>query len=176
MLYAAYGSNLHPVRLALRLPGSRLLGTAAVANKALCFHKLGMDRSAKCNVIDGEGAVHVAIYEVTEQEKTLLDEIEGVNFGYSVLAVHAPGFGECFTYAATPSHIDDRLRPYTWYKELVLVGCEALLFPQDYVEQIRNTAANEDPDWKRHERNMRLARRARESENGARIIRKAIYG
>lgn len=163
MLYAAYGSNLHPVRLLTRLPGSRFLGAAAVAGKKLRFHKRSQDGSGKCNIVAGNGRVHVAVYEINARERDLLDRIEGVGSGYCVAAVEASGFGKCFTYVAPPSYIDDKLRPYSWYKELVLVGCEALDFPIDYIAMIANIAAIDDADKERHAANMQLVGHARMS-------------
>ena len=166
MMYAAYGSTLHPVRLSLRLPGSRFRGTATIAGWKLLFHKRSPDRSAKCAIFAGQSSIHVAVYEVDEQEKAVLDGIEGVGSGYSVETLDVPGFGDCFTYIAASSHIDDRLRPYSWYKELVLVGCEALAFPHDYVAMIRSIAAIDDPDKQRHIANMQIAERAQKTTNG----------
>ena len=161
MLYAAYGSNLHPLRLTSRLPKSRFEGTGAIGGHRLRFHKRSKDQSGKCNIVVGDGSIHVAIYELDEQEKAKLDQIEGVGSGYSVEAIEVPGFGECFTYIATASYIDERLRPYSWYKELVLVGCDALRLPIDYIAWIRDVAAIDDPDRARHDRNMRIVEQAR---------------
>jgi hypothetical protein len=106
------------------------------------------------------------VYEINEQEKAVLDGIEGVGSGYSVETLDVPGFGDCFTYLATSSHIDDRLRPYSWYKELVLAGCEALAFPHDYVVMIRSITAIDDPDQQRHMTNLQRAERARKTTHG----------
>ncbi len=165
MLYAAYGSNLHPLRLSLRLPKSRFAGAAIVAGNKLCFHKRSKDRSGKCNIVSGNDSVHLAIYELNGQEKAELDQIEGAGMGYSVEKIEVPGFGECFTYVATVSFIDDDLRPYSWYKELVLAGCEALRLPIDYITMIRGIAAIEDPDQARHVENMKIVEQARMSAN-----------
>ncbi len=165
MLYAAYGSNLHPLRLSLRLPKSRFAGAAIVAGTRLCFHKRSKDRSGKCNIVSGNDSVHLAIYELNGQEKAELDQIEGAGMGYSVEKIEVPGFGECFTYVATASFIDDDLRPYSWYKELVLAGCEALRLPIDYITMIRGIAAIEDPDQARHVENMKIVEQARMSAN-----------
>lgn len=163
MLYAAYGSNLHPLRLSLRLPESRFQGTAAVADRRLCFHKRSRDQSGKCNIVAGDGSIHVAVYELSGQERTELDQIEGRGSGYSVETLEVPGFGECFTYVATASFIDDELRPYFWYKELVLVGCKALELPIDYIDKIRGIVAIGDPDLTRHTNNMKIVEQARAS-------------
>ena len=163
MLYAAYGSNLHPVRLLTRLPGSRFLGSAAIAGKRLCFHKRGQDGSGKCTIVAGDGSIHVAVYQINARERDRLDRIEGVGSGYCVETIEAPGFGECFTYIAPPSYIDYKLRPYSWYKEFVLVGCEALEFPIDYIAMIEEVATIDDADKERYAANMLLVENARMS-------------
>lgn len=161
MLYAAYGSNLHPLRLALRLPKSRFEGTAAIAGLRLHFHKRSKDQSGKCNIVAGDGSIHVAVYELNGQEEAELHQIEGVGRGYTVAAIEVPEFGGCFTYIATESFIDDDLRPYSWYKELVLAGCDALGLPIDYIARIQEVTTIEDPDRARHANNMELVKQAR---------------
>jgi gamma-glutamylcyclotransferase (GGCT)/AIG2-like uncharacterized protein YtfP len=161
MLYAAYGSNLHPLRLRLRLPEADFAGAAAIDGQKLCFHKRSIDQSGKCNIVSGDARVHLAIYELNMSEKAELDRIEGAGSGYSVETIDVPGFGECFTYIATASHIDDELRPYSWYKELVLAGCEALRLPNNYVAMIRKITAIADPDKTRHADNMKIVEQAR---------------
>ena len=161
MLYAAYGSNLHPLRLSLRLPTARFAGTTKLGGNRLCFHKRSRDRSGKCNIVSGNDSVHFAIYELNGAEKAELDQIEGVGMGYSVEKIEVPDFGECFTYVATATFIDDDLRPYSWYKELVLAGCVSLKLPNDYIAMIQAIAAIEDPDRTRHADNMKIVEQAR---------------
>ena len=99
------------------------------------------------------------------QERAKLDQIEGVGFGYSIEVIDAPGFSECFTYVATASHIDEKLRPYSWYKELVLVGCDALGLPSDYIATIEAVTTIDDPDRERHANNMKIVEQARITAN-----------
>ena len=103
------------------------------------------------------------MYQINVQGRDLLDRIEGVGSGYCVETIEAPGFGECFTYIATPTYIDYKLQPYSWYKELVLVGCEALEFPIDYIAMIEEIAAIDDADKERYAANMLLVENARMS-------------
>jgi hypothetical protein len=98
MLYAAYGSNLHPLRLSLRLPNSRFKGTAAIAGLKLCFHKKSKDQSGKCNIVAGDDSIHVAGYELGGAEKDRLDHIEGTGSGSIVETLEVPGFGTNFTH------------------------------------------------------------------------------
>ncbi len=155
--YAAYGSNLHPIRLSKRTPSATLLGKGIFEGKALRFHKRSKDGSAKCNIIDNDKQqVYVAVYEINENEKLLLDDAEGVGYGYQVCEVKIAGFGECFTYIAEDSYIDDSLKPYTWYKELVIVGCENLELPMTYINSVRSVDADLDFNKQRHEKYMEL--------------------
>ena len=160
--YAAYGSNLHPIRLSDRVPSAKLLGKGILEGKALRFHKRSKDDSGKCNIIDdNKQQVYVAVYEIDESEKPVLDNAEGVGYGYRIGEIRVADFGKCFTYIAENSHIDDSLKPYTWYKELVLVGCENLGLPMTYIDQIRRVDADVDFDKQRNEKYMELVARAK---------------
>ena len=160
--YAAYGSNLHPIRLSDLVPSAKLLGKGILEGKALRFHKRSKDDSGKCNIIDDDKQqVYVAVYEIDESEKPALGNAEGVGYGYRTEEVKVVGFGKCFTYIAENSHIDDSLKPYTWYKELVLVGCEKLEIPMTYINRIRGVDADEDFEKQRQAKNMELVARAK---------------
>ena len=150
MLYAAYGSNLHPLRLYRRLATARLRGTAFLANWSLRFHKLSTDGSGKCSIQSGSSGVYCAIYDISKADKRVLDGIEGLGRGYSEISMDVPDFGPCFSYTASDTHIDNSLIPYDWYKQLVLAGALAHGFPPSYVEQVRSTASRQDPDPARH--------------------------
>jgi len=156
--YAAYGSNLHPLRLARRVPSAQLLGTAHLPTRALEFHKRSADGSAKCTILEPGDGVHVAVYEFLTVEKTDLDDIEGVGIGYDHSSIDVPGFGECYTYVASTSHRNDCLKPYDWYRELVVLGCYKHGFPQDYVSRIERIATDPDPDAERGRLNWEIVR------------------
>lgn len=162
MRYVSYGSNLLPLRLQQRTPSARLLGTAEVPGMSLRFHKRGnLDRSAKCNLIPCKRSVaHVAVYELHHSEIHLLDLAEGAGNGYDRSSLPVDGFGECFTYFAAPTHIDESLVPFCWYKALVLTGCEYHDFPEAYTDRIGALETARDPDDGRHEVHMELIDRA----------------
>ena len=151
--YAAYGSNLHPVRLKLRTPSARLLGTSFHPDYSLRFHKQSLDGSAKCGIFEGSTGVHFAVYELTENDKKTLDAIEGVGKGYDLVHIDIPGFGECFTYLPSKTHVRPDLVPYDWYRDIVLLGCELHGFPDDYCNTIRNVATTTDPNDERRRLN-----------------------
>ena len=165
--YLAYGSNLHPIRLMERVPSAELIGTAEIAGFELAFHKKSKDGSAKCNLIEVDEinrSVFAAVYRIDEREKPALDEAEGKGFGYldSPLSVSSNDSAHtCFTYLAQQSHIVDRLKPYHWYKEMVVVGAEFLQFPGDYIDAVRAIESVQDHDTGRRLKNESLLKRMR---------------
>jgi gamma-glutamylcyclotransferase (GGCT)/AIG2-like uncharacterized protein YtfP len=152
-LYAAYGSNLHPQRLRERIRSATLRGTGFLRKYTLQFHKRGQDQSAKCGITDCGQGLHVAVYEVDAADKKVLDTIEGVGKGYDIDEISVPGFGKCFTYVASHTHIDELLHPFDWYREMVLLGCLRHAFPAPYCERIAAIPVIEDPDPVRRDRN-----------------------
>lgn len=164
MHYAAYGSNLHPRRLQLRLPSARFIGTASLPDYSLRFHKRSVDGSGKCSIGRGGDGVHCAIYDLSRADFRRLDGIEGTGMGYDRITVDVPGAGPCATYQAEPAYLDERLQPYDWYKEMVVRGCRFHGFPEAYVERIAALAAVPDPDQRRSEDNWAIARSLAQSQ------------
>ncbi len=165
MRYAAYGSNLHALRLCQRIPTARFLGTSFLADWSLHFHKRSMDGSAKCDIRPDGAGIYVAVYQM-ESGKQELDAIERVGSGYSCETLDVPGFGECFAYIASRSHIDMSLFPYDWYKEMVLLGCEAQCFPGAYISNVRSIVSIPDPDHERRQTNWKMVETL---QNGNRV-------
>jgi hypothetical protein len=52
--------------------------------------------------------------------------------------------------------IDHSLRPYSWYRALVVAGAREHRIPEDYIALLETVATQEDPDRTRHAMNMRL--------------------
>lgn len=159
--YAAYGSNLHPLRLNERIPAARLLGTGNVRGWCLQFHKRSEDGSGKCNILLPGDGVYVAIYEMHEADKRKLDKIEGVGTGYRDATIGVPEFGHCHTYLGSSSYLCNDLAPYDWYKEMVLLGCRKLDFPAFYTSAVDAVAASPDPDETRSRRQWQTVERMR---------------
>ena len=162
-LYAAYGSNLHPQRLRERIRSATLCGTGFLRKYTLQFHKRGQDQSAKCGITECGQGLHVAVYEVSAGDRKVLDTIEGVGKGYDVDEISVPGFGKCFTYVASHTHIDELLHPFDWYRDMVLLGCLRHAFPAPYCEQIAALPVVQDPDPRRRQRNWRTVELLRQS-------------
>lgn len=153
--YFAYGSNLHPVRLTERVPSGELVGVASYPHHQLTFHKRSHDGSSKCNMFysgSESDVVHGALYKINPEHKPALDRFEGLGNGYLDHQITVNCHGSeypCFTYLAQPSHIVDNLRPYHWYKTLVVLGARYFEFPDSYIASIEAVASVEDPDMAR---------------------------
>lgn len=156
MLYAAYGSNLHPVRLQRRISTARLLGAKLLPGSDIAFHKRGKDGSGKCSIADGRRGVFVAVYEIEADALATLDRIEGVGEGYDKVTLDVPDFGQCHSYRASPAYIDDDLKVFDWYRQLVWLGCRFHGFPDGYADRILSAETTIDPDRRRRGEQWRL--------------------
>jgi cation transport regulator ChaC len=152
-VYFAYGSNMLTERLRVRMSSCVPIGTATLPGHVLRFHKRSKDGSGKCNALateDGDVVVGVLFsFDLAERER--LDKAEGVGNGYNhamVTVINAEGRRrKVLTYLADSDHIDDRLQPYTWYKELVLAGAGEHDLPASYVAaRIAPVEAISDPN------------------------------
>ena len=139
-VYFAYGSNMLTARLRARMPSCQPIGIATLPGHVLKFHKRSKDGSGKCNAFaaDPSDSVVGVLYSFDLTERAKLDAAEGVGNGYNhavVTVINEEGRRrKVLTYLADPQHIDDSLRPYTWYKDLVLAGASEHGVPADYLD------------------------------------------
>jgi hypothetical protein len=96
-----------------------------------------------------------------EIDKEKPGEIEGVGKGYHDSTIDVPGFGICLTYLGATSHICTALKPYDWYKEIVLLGCRKLDLPDPYISMIEAIRNGPDPDRKRSREQWQTVERLR---------------
>jgi gamma-glutamylcyclotransferase (GGCT)/AIG2-like uncharacterized protein YtfP len=82
-LYAAYGSNLDPSRMGERCPHSPLRSTGWLTGWRLTFggEEHGWDGALPTIVQDPFEQVFVALYDVTDEDMALLDELESADSG-----------------------------------------------------------------------------------------------
>lgn len=157
----AYGSNMLTGRIRKRCPYASALGVAELHGHELRWHKRSRDGSDKRNLVqtsDATAVVYGVLYEIPVGEKPALDKAEGLGNGYEAKNAEVAFRGAprmAYLYFATD--VDSSLRPYTWYKALVVAGAEEHNLPNEYVERLVATAALEDPDRERHADNWRLS-------------------
>lgn len=152
MKYFAYGSNMFTPRLKRRVHSAVLLAIATLPGNDLRFHKRSKDNSSKCDAFKSDTertAVNGVVFDIDPAEKPKLDRAEGLGHGYEerVALVHSPhGSHLVHLYVASPHAIDPTLRPYTWYRDLVLAGALEHTLPPDYVDRISAVEAIRDPN------------------------------
>ena len=166
-LYFAYGSNMSERRLRKRVPSAKVIGTGVLNNHCLTFHKGSDDGSGKCTIEPSEsGKVYGVLFKINKDEKRKLDKAEGkvkdsCKKGYKKITVKieiwnskcskdacgVPYFAN--TYQATPVSINRELKPYSWYKQHVLVGAIEQNLPPCYIDYLIRIDADRDYDKKR---------------------------
>jgi len=109
-------------------------------------------------------AVHCALYDIDLPEQALLDRFEGSGYRRDVLRIG--GFGEVFCYLALSDFIDEELRPYSWYRDLVFEGARYHGFPSPYLDRLCGMECLADPVVERHEKNLSVLSNGRSSGAG----------
>jgi gamma-glutamylcyclotransferase len=156
----AYGSNMLTGRIRNRCPAAAVLGVCELPRHELRWHKRSRDGSGKCDVVqanDPTEVVYGVLYEIPLGERPALDRTEGLGDGYEVKNTEVAFKGAprmASIYYATD--IDPSLKPYTWYKAIVVAGAKEHNLPGTYIERLVAVDAAEDPDRERHDRNWKL--------------------
>lgn len=162
VLSVAYGSNLHPNRIRARVPSAEAIGVVSLSGFTLAFHKRSKDGSGKGMLYKADGATaYGVVYEIPLSEKPGLDTAEGLGLGYDEREIKVDLNGtviDALIYMASPDSVDHRLRPYQWYKKMVLAGAVYHDLPASYIASIEGVAAVQDLNKKRNELNEAMLR------------------
>jgi gamma-glutamylcyclotransferase len=151
-MYLAYGSNLHPTRLRERVPSASVVGVVPIAGHRLEFSKVGTDASGKCTMLASgcrDDIVYGVLYDMDAGHKSRLDSAEGKGAGYNEHKMSCELGEACytpFTYLAQAGYIDASLRPYGWYRDMVLEGARYHMLPASYIQMLERISAVPDPD------------------------------
>lgn len=157
----AYGSNMLTSRIQERCPSARALGIAELHGYELKWHKRSKDKSGKCDVEqtkDAQLIVYGVLYEIPVSEKPALDKAEGLGYGYQAKNVEVAFKGAlCMASIYYAIDIDPSIKPYTWYRALVIAGANEHDLPATYIERLVATDAIVDGDRDRHNKNSQLS-------------------
>ena len=162
-LYFAYGSNMSERRLRKRVPSAKVIGTGVLNNHCVTFHKHSKkDGSGKGTIEPSESdKVYGVLFKINKDEKCKLDKAEGkvsddCKKGYKKITVKIEirdskcskyACGEtknAKTYQATSVSIDRKLKPYSWYKQHVLIGAKEQKLPKRYIDCLIGVDADDD--------------------------------
>jgi AIG2-like family len=139
-LYAAYGSNLDPHRMAQRAPASPAQGTGWLRGWRLTFggEDVGWDGALSTVVEDGDSSVFVMLYDVPPQDEQALDAWEGADLGLwrkIRVRVHTLD-GDPLAWLYVLDAYEGGL-PSAHYLGVIADAAEAGGAPTDYVERLR---------------------------------------
>ena len=141
-LYAAYGSNLDPMRMLLRAPHSPGRGTGWLLGWRLTFggEDLGWE-GALATVVEADDAasqVFVGLYDISDADEEALDEWEGSDLGlYTKIRVRVATLeGDVTAWLYVLDGYEGGL-PSARYLGLMADAAEAAGAPTDYVESLR---------------------------------------
>src|SRR6266436_5956917 len=164
MLYFAYGSNMCAGRLRGRVPSATFERIAKLVGHSFQFHKRSTDGSGKGDAFESGNPldnVWGVIFDIDDRQKPTLDEAEGRGAGYEekTASVFDKGGQEhrVTLYFAVGNSIDNRLRPYSWYKRFVVDGARQHTLPNEYLDVIAAMPDMEDPHQGRDRRNRAIA-------------------
>jgi gamma-glutamylcyclotransferase len=158
--YFAYGSNMLTERLraADRCPTASPVGFGSVRGYTLQFWKASKDESGKATIVRSERAgarVIGVVFEIDEREKQNLDRAEGVGNGYDALddvAVRLQCGAEVLARTYIGTALDQTLRPYDWYRALVIAGAIQHGLPSSWIATLEATESIRDLDPRRRQR------------------------
>ncbi len=150
--YFAYGSNMLTERLVRRCPSAVAVGPATAKGYRLRFAKTGRDGSGKATLVaDRDQTVHGVLFAIANNDLDALHRAEGAGIGYdfqqSFRVTGLDGGGiVAGTYIGAVAAYDDSLKPFNWYRALVLAGATQHRLPPYYLDRFRWTSVQPDPE------------------------------
>lgn len=156
----AYGSDMLTARIMARVPSVRLLGSACLERFVLRWNKRSKSGSGKCSIEETGHRADVVwgvLHAFDGEGKRKLDEFEGLGCGYGERMVTVLAGGKphrVWAYYATS--IDVNVRPYDWYRDLVVAGAREHGLPPEYIASLEAVPAIKDLDGRRAARERQL--------------------
>jgi gamma-glutamylcyclotransferase len=119
----------------------------------LRFHKRSTDGSVKCDIPESSSDSDIVwgvVFEMPENKIGALDRAETgyIRTAIEVLREDAPLISAA-SYITNPANIDSQLLPYTWYRDLVVVGARQHNLSVAYISQLIAVVAVPDLDRER---------------------------
>lgn len=144
-----------------RAPSATPIGAGYVSGRRLTFDKVSKDGSGKCDIESTANLTDRAygvLFKIAKSEKQKLGFEEGLGKGYkeeTVIVITQNGEEyEASAYVATEK--EPALRPYHWYKAIVIAGAVEHKLPLSYIEWLRTFNSQQDPNTERRAKNESL--------------------
>lgn len=151
--YFAYGSNMLRERLWARCKSASALGVAVASGYSIIFSKRSDDGSGKATIAESDAnqsAVYGVLFKIDGSELSDLDKFEACGKGYDrndSFDVELIADGRQLrvtTYIAPSEYVDSTLKPYDWYKALILAGALQNALDSSYIKNLRAIPVIED--------------------------------
>lgn len=151
MFYFAYGSNMNPDQMHIRVGEFGkcvLLGSASLVNHALVFDVPDdhAPNAGYANVQKKKGSiVNGVLYELDNNSFAILDKYEHVPILYTrelIYIHHKKELKESYIYLGTKSNLRQNLHPTKRYLNRILLGKDFL--PKDYFENLSKLKTSPD--------------------------------
>ena len=144
-------------RLRERVPSAQRVGSCTLRAHDLRFHKASRDSSGKCDAFHTENPddyIVGVLFEISACEKKYLDKAEGLGHAYEekIVVVEDVSGSEVIAITYYALIIDESLKPYSWYKNHVLVGAKESSLPEPYIQKIDAVECVDDLDQEREEK------------------------
>lgn len=157
----AYGSNMLTARLRERVSSAHPVGTACLPGFSLRWHKVSLDGSGKCDVVEDAtpgACVWGVVFAIESAQKDSLDKAEGLGNGngsHEVSVILGGATLAARAYVATRTNAAHL--PYDWYKALVVAGAREHDLLPDYVAVLEAQPSTIDTNEERRRKNLLLA-------------------
>jgi hypothetical protein len=155
----SFGSNMSSNRLLARLPQAKRIGTALLRGYELTFDMVSTDGSAKCSVrqtSQSDALVYGVVYKLNEDEKAMLDTIEGPRYDCVDVCVELLDGEQLTAHCYIANTLDATLLPFDWYLQHVHRGALEAGVPNDYSDSILARESCDDPDKTRAAREFAI--------------------
>jgi hypothetical protein len=150
-------------RLQERVSFAQKITIAYLKGYNLVCNKVSKDGSAKANVIlddNEDNIVWGVLYDIHQNEKSLLDKAEGLGSGYNEMPLTFYDIQGnqhlAQIYIADRKFTNDVLKPYDWYNGYILSGAIQNNLPEWYIEFLDNLESIVDLNTIRRNKNLAL--------------------
>ncbi len=154
-------------RLQARCPSAKFAGLVFVCGHELQFSKRSKDCSGKATIVASKNChekLYGALFLIDKLELPHLDKAEGLGYGrkddFIVVKADKDEDIEVTTYFAKSGAISEQLKPYGWYKQLILWGAIQAELPSKYLIKLVAIEADRDLDSQRNDKALNLLKTA----------------
>lgn len=157
MKFFAYGLNMLAAKMISVITFAKLYGVGELTGYRLVFNKKShKDESGYATLVstgNPKDKVYGVIYEFSDSHKSTLDIVEGTHYGYEEESLTVLCDGSKVTtsvyLAKKPEYLQSGLKPFNWYKAMILKGARQHALPADYIAAIEAVPELIDSDANR---------------------------